>query len=120
MPAWQQDPRYAQHPPPPAPGSYYDPHDDDRSSIVSKGSHRSGRSKRGRKNNIYKDIYRNFDYQPYDDDLYNDEYKQMNSTEMAGGRKTPPKYGQPHCIVRFSPTGQIVKVSPTSDSWVSN
>ena len=34
----------------------------------------------------------------------------MNSTEMAGGRKTRPKYSQPHCIVRFSPTGQIIKV----------
>lgn len=43
--------------------------------------------KRGRKNNIYKDIYKNFDYQPYDDDLYNEEYKQMNSTEMASGAR---------------------------------
>ena len=42
---------------------------------------------RGRKNNIYKDIYKNFDYQPYDDDLYNEEYKQMNSTEMASGAR---------------------------------
>jgi hypothetical protein len=27
------------------------------------------------------------------------------------GRKTPPKFTQPHCIVRFSPTGQLVKVN---------
>ena len=31
------------------------------------------------------------------------------------GRKTPPKYSQPHCIVRFSPTGQIIKVSVVLD-----
>ena len=57
--------------------------------------------KRGRKNNIYKDIYKNFDYQPYDDDLYNEEYKQMNSTEMASGALVWFDYLIMRVLIRF-------------------
>ena len=46
----------------------------------------------------------------YSNDTYNYmDYENMEST-ANDGRKTPLKYSSPHCIVRFSPTGQLVKV----------